>query len=428
MTIALSPNTQVILLLSAPLIVGRAAPTSDLLTPAEYKRLARFLMDRQRQPAHLLTTEGETLLRECHAVIDMNRLKRLLARGFQLSQAMERWQARAIWVISRADSWYPKRLKAHLKEDAPALLYGCGEFRMLDSGGLAVVGSRNVDDDLIQYTKRVGRLAAVAGRVLVSGGARGGDLSAMGGALEVGGRAVGMLADSLERAALSRDNRNPLMEGRLVLISPYDPSSGFNVGHAMNRNKLIYALADAALVVNADLQKGGTWAGAVEQLEKLHFVPVFVRSSGKAGMALDALQQKGALPWPNPLTAEELNMAMDVKHLKQGAVNVPDSLACEAPSPHYSASPHDTKSSQSDHPNVPKEEPAAALFAKVREILQSLPGPNSDAEIATLLNISKSQAKDWLDRSVQEGWGEKHGKPARYHFHKEKQPDLFDDP
>lgn len=76
------------------------------------------------------------------------------------------------------------------------------------------------------------------------------------------------MADSLERAALNREHRNLLMDERLVLISPCDPSAGFNVGHAMQRNKLIYALADAALVVSSDYEKGGTWAGAVEQLEK----------------------------------------------------------------------------------------------------------------------------------------------------------------
>lgn len=43
----------------------------------------------------------------------------------------------------------------------------------------------------------------------------------------------------------------------------------------MQRNKLIYALADASLVVSSDLNKGGTWAGAVEQLDKLKFVPVY---------------------------------------------------------------------------------------------------------------------------------------------------------
>ena len=71
---------------------------------------------------------------------------------------------------------------------------------------------------------------------------------------------------------MNREHRNLLLDGQLVLISPYDPSAGFNVGNAMQRNKLIYALADTSLVVSSDLNKGGTWAGAVEQLDKLKFV------------------------------------------------------------------------------------------------------------------------------------------------------------
>ena len=198
--------------------------------------------------------------------------------AFLLSQAVERWQTRAIWVVSRADAEYPRRLKARLKEDAPPVLYGCGDAAILDTGGLAVVGSRHVDDALVEYTESIGRLAAKARRTLVSGGARGIDQAAMRGALDAGGKVAGVLADSLERAALNREHRNLLMDGQLVLISPYDPAAGFNVGHAMQRNKLIYALADAALVVSSDYEKGGTWAGAVEQLEKLRFVPVYVRS------------------------------------------------------------------------------------------------------------------------------------------------------
>jgi predicted Rossmann fold nucleotide-binding protein DprA/Smf involved in DNA uptake len=95
-----------------------------------------------------------------------------------------------------------------------------------------------------------------------------------------------------------------------VLISPYDPAAGFNVGHAMQRNKLIYALADAALVVNSDYEKGGTWAGAIEQLERLRLVPVYVRSNGETAKGLEALRRRGALPWPNPVTPEELAAVM----------------------------------------------------------------------------------------------------------------------
>lgn len=427
---SLSPNTQAILLLTAPLILGKGTSTQDLLTPGEYKRLARFLWDRQQQPADLLTAEGESLLQECHSLIDSSRLKRLLERGFLLSQAVERWQTRAIWAISRADACYPKRLRTHLKDDAPPLLYGCGEMRILSSGGLAVVGSRNVDDELIAYTEKVGSLAANAGRALVSGGARGVDQAAMRGALEAGGRVIGVLADSLEKAAMNRKNRNHLMDARLVLISPYDPSAGFNVGHAMQRNKLIYALADAALVVNADYEKGGTWAGAVEQLEKLHCVPVYVRSNGKTNKALDALQRKGAFAWPNPASSQELVEALDVKLVYGKADPMQEELlpvASDLPGPDYQPAPAAAKApaAPASQPNVLVHGLAEELFAKVRELLQRLPGPCSDVEIASILNVSKSQAKEWLERAILQGWAEKRGKPARYHFSVEKQPGLF---
>ncbi len=305
MRMPISPNTQATLLLTAPLIAGRGESSFELLTQAEYKRLARFLRDKQRQPSDLLAPDAVELLGECQSLIDSDRLKRLLARGFLLGQAIERWQTRAIWVVSRADSEYPRRLKARLRDDAPPVLYGCGDAAILDTGGLAVVGSRDADDALVEYTEGIGRLAAKAGHTLVSGGARGIDQAAMRGALEVGGKVAGVSADSLERAALNRKHRNSLMEGQLVLISPYDPAAGFNVGHAMQRNKLIYALADAALVVDSDYEKGGTWAGAVEQLEKLRLVPVYVRSKGETGKGLGALRRRGALPWPNPVTLEE---------------------------------------------------------------------------------------------------------------------------
>lgn len=319
MNTSLSTNTQAILLLTAPLIAGRNEASSELLSPGEYNRLARMLLDYQRQPADLVGPESGEVIEKCGCVLDDARLKRLLGRGFLLSQAVERWQARAIWLVSREDSSYPERLKTRLKDHAPPVLYGCGDAAILETGGLAVVGSRHVEDALVAYTENVGRLAARAQRTVVSGGARGIDQAAMRGALQEGGQVSGVLSDSLERAVLVRDHREVLADGRLVLISPYDPAAGFNVGQAMQRNKLIYALADAALVVSSDYEKGGTWAGAVEQLEKLKFVPVYVRSGVDSGKGIEALRKKGALAWPDPETPEGFNGALAVDNYLETA-------------------------------------------------------------------------------------------------------------
>ncbi|MEI6313993.1 MAG: DNA-processing protein DprA [Syntrophus sp. (in: bacteria)] len=415
----LSANTQAILLLTAPLIAGKHVPAADLLTVGEYKKLARFLREKQIQPADLLSRDSDKLIDGALQFVDSVRLRRLLERGFLLSQAVERWQARAIWVVSRADEAYPKRLKARMKEDAPSIIYGCGDVAILSTGGLAVVGSRNVDDTLVSYTENVGQLTARARQTLISGAARGIDQAAMRGALEAGGKVVGIMADSLERAVMIRENRSLLMDGQLVLISPYDPSAGFNVGHAMQRNKLIYALSDAALVVSSDYQKGGTWAGAVEQLHKLLFVPVYVRATGEPQQGLNALLRKGALCWPDPGTPESLVETINGKESYEKYFPKQDELllAVHEESGDVYQTPqipvHDESHLQ-DRMAVPSSIPSQELFSKVRELLGCMTTPKTDIEVAQDLQVTNSQAKEWLKRLVKEGALKKLSKPARY--------------
>ena len=159
-----------------------------------------------------------------------------------------------LWVMTRADQDYPSRLKRRLGTDSPAVLYGYGNRSLLNSGGLAVVGSRNAADDDLEYTRRVGVAAASQGYSIVSGGARGIDEAAMLGALENEGTAVGVLADSLLRACSSTKYRRHLLAKNLVLVSTFHPEAGFNAGNAMQRNKYIYCLAEAARVVHSALR------------------------------------------------------------------------------------------------------------------------------------------------------------------------------
>jgi len=306
MTLSLSANTQAALLLTAPLIDGATESHASLLGPTEYRKVCSLLAKFDMQPCDLIQRAPAELPEQLKSLVDDSRLRTLLDRGFRLTQAFERWQTRAIWIAGHTDENYPSRILKRLPDHAPPVIYGCGDRRLLDLGGLAVVGSRAVNDWLTQYTEDVGRLAAQAQTSIISGGARGIDQASMRGALDAGGNTVGVLSDSLERAALNREHRDFILNGQLTLISPYDPSAGFNIGHAMQRNKIIYALSDAALVMNSDFEKGGTWAGAIEQLDKFRFVPVYVRSKGDLGKGLEALRQHGALPWPETTQADDL--------------------------------------------------------------------------------------------------------------------------
>ncbi|MFQ2043536.1 DNA-processing protein DprA [Aeromonas veronii] len=440
MTPVLSPNTQAILLLTAPLIIGRATVSTDLLSPSEYKRLARHLWESQRQPADLLSPDSFSVIQECRTLIDESRLLRLLGRGFLLSQAIEHWQARAIWVVSRADATYPRRLKARLREDAPALLYGCGNIALLENGGLAVVGSRHIDSSLTEYSMSIGKLAANSGKMLISGGAKGVDLAAMQGALDAKGKVCGILGDSLEKAAMKRENRDQLLEGNLVLISPYDPNAKFNVGHAMQRNKLIYAFADRALIVNSDLNKGGTWVGAIEQLKKFRFTPIFVRSSGDFSPGLDALRAEGAMPWPNPQDPITFAMVFEktppaARPLLQNDLfseepeNSTKSEGIECTSQCHEIEESITAHVKTDTTQLDEHHsfesvvtelhvelsPHENIFAAFRQELQKyMHEPMTPAAITTALGLEKTQVNVWLQRLVSEEVLEKLDRPVRY--------------
>ena len=228
------------------------------------------------------------------AADEAQRIADLLGRAGHVALELEQLSSRGMWVVTRVDEQYPAKLRDTLKHQAPTVLFGAGDIGLLRRAGLAVVGSRDIDAAGIAFAQEVGRKAAAAKLPVVSGGARGTDRLAMQGALDAGGQAFGVLADSLERTVRQPDVRQFLLEGQLVLLTPYAPTAGFSVGAAMGRNKIIYGLADHAVVVSSDFQTGGTWAGAMEAL-KAGWCPVFVRAGPSVPKGNCELIKKGAL-------------------------------------------------------------------------------------------------------------------------------------
>lgn len=280
----------------------------------EYNRLTDWMMDKRIRPADLLVTGSSQRLKTLPRDIDAERTKRLLARGAAMALAIDKWTSSGVWVICRSDADYPVRLKQHLKKQAPAILYGVGPAGLLGRGGLAVVGSRNVDSSGEQFARLAVGACAKQGIPIVSGGARGVDQIAMLESLNAGGTVVGVLADSLLKSAVVKKYRGGIREQRLVLVSAFSPEASFNVGNAMGRNKHIYALADFGLIINAEVGKGGTWAGATEELKRPNSRPVFVRDEAMAPEGNRALIKLGARPYPKSPWGDDLVVTLSAKN------------------------------------------------------------------------------------------------------------------
>jgi len=300
----LSPDSLALLLLCSQLVVddGSAKP----LTLREWNPLARKLQSLNLRPGALLGWSVTDLQAQFAITSDeSDRLAKLLERSGVLAIALERLKSLGIHPLTRSDSDYPQRYRQRLKDSAPLVLFYAGEKALLGQPGIAVVGSRHLDDAGQECARFVGNACGMSGLVLYSGGAKGVDTLSMDSALEARGTAVGVLADSLEKVVRTR--QDALRRGDLCLVTPYSPNAPFSVGAAMGRNRLIYTLADYAIVVASDVEIGGTWAGATETL-KNGWVPIFVLEHEQMPEGNKLLLQKGALPFPHPFREKPVKL------------------------------------------------------------------------------------------------------------------------
>ena len=294
--------TKVTLLLCG--ILGNDSSVKPL-SNTEYRKILQVVQTTGIEFERLLSCEELSTISE-PANIDTNRLENLLSRGVKLGFAVEEWQRNGIWIISQSDEEYPKYYKKHLADRYPPIIFGIGDVSLLNSGGIAVVGSRTIDEHAENFTREFAKLCSFNQITVVSGGARGVDQIIMEDTIKSEGSVVGVLADNLLKKSLESTVRIALNDGNLVLISPFNPKAGFTIGTAMARNKLIYGLSDYAVVVNADYKKGGTWAGAVEEIKRDNSIPVFVRYDENVPKGNKKLVEVGAIPLSQKIEGKNL--------------------------------------------------------------------------------------------------------------------------
>lgn len=312
----MNPDSLTLLLLCSQL--GLDDDTAKPLTLREWNPLVRKMQTASIRPVDLLgLSQADLQTRLELSTEHATRITQLTERANNLQSELTRLANLGIYPLTRADSDYPERYRTRLKDSAPAVLFSAGEKALLGQPGIAVVGSRHLDEAGKECAAFVGNACGLSGLVLYSGGAKGVDTISMESALEARGTAVGVLADSLERAV--RGQKDALKRGDLCLVTPYSPNAGFSVGAAMGRNRLIYALADYAIVVASEAETGGTWTGATEAL-KHGWVPVFVLEHDAMPEGNKLLLQKDALAFPHPFKEPPVKLA---RWLQEKASSLP---------------------------------------------------------------------------------------------------------
>ena len=381
-----SPEADAILLLTARL--GKSLQESEEpLTPKEWSRLASWMKENEFAAECILDSDFPNLVKEWKDKrITSSRVEDLLQRKVKLGLKIENWERAGIWVSTISDSDYPGKLKQRLGDNAPPVLFGCGDKSLLNQKSIAVVGSRNTDANKEKYSRKIVNALVEQDYCVVSGGAKGIDQCAMMAATKKGGNAVGVLANNLLRSTTISDFRKSIASGNLALISHVNPESGFTVGNAMARNKYIYCLSEAAIVVESGGgDHGGTWNGAIENLHASWKIPVLAKKDGNA-----KLVEKAGAYW---LTGEI------VENLENFIESLPSKV--------------EKREAMQVAMTLGSSESMYEVFLKKLAELNSNTWLNAD-DIAEQLDLNKTQVRAWLKRGELENKVIRKINPVRY--------------
>ena len=208
-----------------------------------------------------LLADDPTLPERARPLLDQARETRALAASL------------GIEAVPWNDPRYPARLLT--TTDCPPLLWLRGNVEAFAGPAVAIVGARSASVAGVEIAERLAADLAARGVTVVSGLARGVDGAAHRGAVRTG-RTIAVMASGADRVyppehlALARE-----IAARGAVVTEYGPGTVPLPFRFPQRNRVISALADAVVVVEASERSGSliTAACALEQGRDVMAVP-----------------------------------------------------------------------------------------------------------------------------------------------------------
>jgi len=296
----LNPREEGFLLLTSHL----GAPDRKVLTQAQLRQLTQRMAG-----VHAPDTDRDLDLQDLVSLgygPDMAvRILGLLNERDILLHYLHNGAQRDCFPLTRISETYPQILRSRLGAGGPGCLWIKGDHSILSRHGIALVGSRDLEEPNRDFAKQVGIQAAEQGLVLISGNARGADKTAQEACLSHGGCVISIVADRLES--------QPLRE-RVLYISEDGFDLPFSPQRALSRNRVIHAWGVLVFVAQARLNAGGTWDGTVQNLRSGWSGVACFRDGSEAAKELEQMGAFGVYTDDLRDMASLMNSQMNLFH------------------------------------------------------------------------------------------------------------------
>ena len=232
-----------------------------------------------------------------------------------------------IYEINETNKLYPKKL---LKiKDRPNKIYAVGNIELLNNKSIAIVGSRLSTVYGERYAVKFAKEISKAGITIVSGLAKGIDTIAHENSKQEKGKTIAVIGCGFNHIHPKENEElfNKIIENDGCVISQYSPNTDINLKEIPFRNRIISALSEGVLVVEARYRSGSgiTAKYAFEQNKKVFCLPNQIGVT--TGVGTNNLIKEGAILVTNPneiLTQIGENVEKDPQKDEKIELKVPD--------------------------------------------------------------------------------------------------------
>lgn len=232
-----------------------------------------------------------------------------------------------IYEINETDELYPEKL-LQIK-DRPNKIYVVGNIELLNNKSIAIVGSRISTTYGEYYAAKFAKEISKKGITIISGLAKGIDTVAHQNSKQEKGRTIAVLGCGFNHVYPKENEElfNEIIENGGCIVSQYSPDTDINLKEVPFRNRIISALSEGVLIVEARHRSGSgvTAKYAFEQNKKVFCLPNQIGVT--TGVGTNNLIKKGAILVTNPneiLTLIGENVEKDTEENEKTEFKIPN--------------------------------------------------------------------------------------------------------
>lgn len=224
------------------------------LNLAEYNQVARALHLAGKRPGALLTVESIPDL----PGLDSVRLQWLLDRRIQLGFCLEDWQRQGIWILARSDLEYPEKIRRMQSQQAPPLLFGTGNQKLLENKAIAIFGPDNIPAGRLKKACTLAEMAIKDGTTVIAAGDRKMAKQIVLTMHQHAAPVIWILHEGALHPRRKKIHREAIATDRLLMMAAQSPKAPKQSGEQGTVGALAAVLANELIYVDGSCSKDNT--------------------------------------------------------------------------------------------------------------------------------------------------------------------------